>query len=104
MNIIILDDYQDAVRKLRCAQLLEPYNAKVYTNTVKGTGQLGVRLRDAHRQPLAHPRRRRLARWQVDRGCGRTIGRRHARGRRTGGQHENERACGRPQGIQRRAG
>ena len=47
MNIIILDDYQDAVRKLRCAQLLEPYNAKVYTNTVKGTGQLGVRLRDA---------------------------------------------------------
>lgn len=47
MNIIILDDYQDAVRKLRCARLLEPYNAKVYTNTVKGTGQLGVRLRDA---------------------------------------------------------
>ena len=47
MNIIILDDYQDAVRKLRCAQLLEPYNAKVYTNTVKGTGQLAVRLRDA---------------------------------------------------------
>jgi D-3-phosphoglycerate dehydrogenase / 2-oxoglutarate reductase len=47
MNIIILDDYQDAVRKLRCAQLLEPYNAKVFTNTVKGTGQLSVRLRDA---------------------------------------------------------
>ena len=47
MNIIILDDYQDAVRKLKCAQLLEPYNAKVYTNTVKGTGQLSVRLRDA---------------------------------------------------------
>lgn len=47
MNIIILDDYQDAVRKLQCAQLLEPYNAKVFTNTVKGTGQLSVRLRDA---------------------------------------------------------
>ena len=46
MNIIILDDYQDAVRKLRCAQLLEPYHAKVYTNTVKGIGQLVVRLRD----------------------------------------------------------
>ncbi|HPP82482.1 MAG TPA: hypothetical protein PLZ50_02820, partial [Rubrivivax sp.] len=29
MNIIILDDYQDAVRKLECAALLEPYNAKV---------------------------------------------------------------------------
>jgi D-3-phosphoglycerate dehydrogenase len=47
MNIIILDDYQDAVRKLKCAQLLEPYNAKVHTNTVKGIGQLSVRLRDA---------------------------------------------------------
>ncbi|BAL96616.1 D-2-hydroxyacid dehydrogenase family protein [Rubrivivax gelatinosus] len=47
MNIIILDDYQDAVRKLRCATRLEPLNAKVFTNTVKGTGQLSVRLRDA---------------------------------------------------------
>jgi D-3-phosphoglycerate dehydrogenase / 2-oxoglutarate reductase len=47
MNIIILDDYQDAVRKLRCASLLEPYHAKVFTNTVKGIGQLSVRLRDA---------------------------------------------------------
>ena len=47
MNIIILDDYQDAVRKLRCAARLEPYNAKVFTNTVKGIGQLSVRLRDA---------------------------------------------------------
>ncbi len=47
MNVIILDDYQDAVRKLRCASRLEPYNAKVHTNTVKGIGQLSVRLRDA---------------------------------------------------------
>jgi D-3-phosphoglycerate dehydrogenase / 2-oxoglutarate reductase len=47
VNIIILDDYQDAVRKLRCASKLEPYNAKVFTNTVKGIGQLSVRLRDA---------------------------------------------------------
>jgi D-3-phosphoglycerate dehydrogenase / 2-oxoglutarate reductase len=47
MNIIILDDYQDAVRKLKCASLLEPLNAKVFTNTVKGIGQLSVRLRDA---------------------------------------------------------
>jgi D-3-phosphoglycerate dehydrogenase / 2-oxoglutarate reductase len=47
MNIIILDDYQDAVRKLKCAALLEPLNAKVFTNTVKGIGQLSVRLRDA---------------------------------------------------------
>jgi D-3-phosphoglycerate dehydrogenase len=47
MNIIILDDYQDTVRKLECAKLLEPFNAKVFTNTVKGIGQLSVRLRDA---------------------------------------------------------
>src|SRR5512137_3195452 len=47
MNIIILDDYQDAVRKLKCAVKLEALNAKVFTNTVKGIGQLSVRLRDA---------------------------------------------------------
>jgi D-3-phosphoglycerate dehydrogenase / 2-oxoglutarate reductase len=47
MNIVILDDYQDAVRKLACASKLEPFNAKVYTNTVKGMGQLAVRLKDA---------------------------------------------------------
>ena len=47
MNIIILDDYQDAVRKLHCASVLEHLNAKVFTNTVKGIGQLSVRLRDA---------------------------------------------------------
>jgi D-3-phosphoglycerate dehydrogenase len=47
MNVIILDDYQDAVRKLKCAALMEPLNAKVFTNTVKGVGQLSVRLRDA---------------------------------------------------------
>ena len=47
VNIIILDDYQDAVRKLRCASKLETLNAKVFTNTVKGIGQLSIRLRDA---------------------------------------------------------
>lgn len=47
MNIVILDDYQDAVRKLHCASRLDALNAKVYTNTVKGLGQLSVRLRDA---------------------------------------------------------
>ena len=47
MNIVILDDYQDTVRKLRCAERLASYSAKVYTNTVKGLGQLSVRLRDA---------------------------------------------------------
>ncbi len=47
MNIVILDDYQDAVRKLACAAKLDEYQAKVYTNTVKGIGQLSVRLKDA---------------------------------------------------------
>lgn len=62
MNIVILDDYQDAVRKLRCATKLEPYPAKVYTNNVKGLGQLSVRLKDAEvvvlireRTPLTRP-------------------------------------------------
>jgi D-3-phosphoglycerate dehydrogenase len=61
MNIIILDDYQDAVRKLKCAAKLEHLNAKVFTNTVKGIGQLSVRLRDAEvlvliRERTAFPR------------------------------------------------
>ena len=47
MNIVILDDYQDVVRKLACASRLDAYPAKVYTNTVKGIGQLSIRLKDA---------------------------------------------------------
>lgn len=47
MNIVILDDYQDVVRKLDCASKLENFPAKVFTNTVKGIGQLSVRLKDA---------------------------------------------------------
>jgi D-3-phosphoglycerate dehydrogenase / 2-oxoglutarate reductase len=47
MNIVILDDYQDAVRKLHCAAKLEDFPAKVFTNTVKGIGQLSIRLKDA---------------------------------------------------------
>lgn len=47
MNIVILDDYQDVVRKLDCATKLADYPFKVFNNTVKGLGQLSVRLRDA---------------------------------------------------------
>lgn len=47
MNIVVLDDYQDAVRKLQCVEKLSPYTLKVFTNTVKGVGQLSVRLREA---------------------------------------------------------
>ena len=56
MSIVILDDYQDAVRKLNCAAKLSPYAVKVYTNTVKGLGQLAVRLRDAEALVLIRER------------------------------------------------
>ena len=47
MNIVILDDYQDAVRKLACFERLAEHDVKVFNNNVKGAGQLAVRLRDA---------------------------------------------------------
>lgn len=47
MNIVILDDYQDVVRKLQCAARIHVFNPKVFTNSVRGVGQLAVRLRDA---------------------------------------------------------
>ena len=56
MNIIILDDYQDAVRKLQCAAKLDGLSAKVFTNTVKGAGQLAIRLRDAEALVLIRER------------------------------------------------
>lgn len=56
MNIIILDDYQDAVRKLQCASKLDGLSAKVFTNTVKGIGQLAIRLRDAEALVLIRER------------------------------------------------
>ena len=56
MNIVILDDYQDVVRKLDCAQKLSPYQPKVFTNTVKGIGQLSVRLKDAQALVLIRER------------------------------------------------
>jgi D-3-phosphoglycerate dehydrogenase / 2-oxoglutarate reductase len=56
MNIVILDDYQDAVRKLTVAKKLDPYNAKVFTNSVKGSGQLAIRLKDAEALVLIRER------------------------------------------------
>lgn len=47
MRIAILDDYQDSVRHLACFAALATHEVKVFTNTVKGLGQLAVRLRDA---------------------------------------------------------
>ena len=47
MRIAILDDYQDSVRHLACFAALSGHEVKIFTNTVKGVGQLAVRLRDA---------------------------------------------------------
>lgn len=56
MRITILDDYQDVVRKLECFSLLDGHEVKVYNNTVKGLGQLAVRLRDAETLVLIRER------------------------------------------------
>jgi D-3-phosphoglycerate dehydrogenase len=44
MKIAILDDYQDAVRQLDCFRLLDGHEVKVFNNSVRGIGQLAVRL------------------------------------------------------------
>jgi D-3-phosphoglycerate dehydrogenase len=58
MKISILDDYQDAVRKLDCYKLLEGQDVKIFNNTVKGAGQLGVRLSDSEALVLIRERTR----------------------------------------------
>ena len=44
MKIAILDDYQDAVRSLECYKLLDGHEVKVFNNSVRGLGQLAIRL------------------------------------------------------------
>lgn len=44
MKIAILDDYQDAVRKLACMELLDGHEVKVFTSSARGVGQLAIRL------------------------------------------------------------
>jgi D-3-phosphoglycerate dehydrogenase len=44
MKIAILDDYQDAVRRLDCFSLLEGHDVKVFNNSARGAGQLAIRL------------------------------------------------------------
>src|ERR1700712_4305545 len=58
MKISILDDYQDAVRKLDCFALLAGQDVKVFNNTVKGAGQLAVRLSDSEALVLIRERTR----------------------------------------------
>lgn len=58
MKISILDDYQDAVRKLHCFSMLAGHEVKIFNNTVKGAGQLGVRLADSEALVLIRERTR----------------------------------------------
>ncbi|MDB5775584.1 MAG: serA [Herbaspirillum sp.] len=44
MKISILDDYQDAVRRLDCFNLMDGHVVKIFNNTARGVGQLAVRL------------------------------------------------------------
>jgi D-3-phosphoglycerate dehydrogenase len=56
MQVVIIDDFQDAVRKLPCFASLAGHEVKVYNNNVKGVGQLSVRLRDAEALVLIRER------------------------------------------------
>ncbi|MCG1055972.1 D-2-hydroxyacid dehydrogenase family protein [Mycetohabitans sp. B5] len=58
MKIAILDDYQDAVRKLNCFQLLAEHDVKVFNNTVRGLGQLVSRLAEVEALVLIRERTR----------------------------------------------
>lgn len=44
MKIAILDDYQDAVRRLPCYSLLAGLDVKVFNHSARGIGQLAIRL------------------------------------------------------------
>jgi D-3-phosphoglycerate dehydrogenase len=58
LKIAILDDYQDAVRKLDAFSLLADHTVSVYNNSVKGIGQLASRLTDADALVLIRERTR----------------------------------------------
>lgn len=58
MKIAILDDYQDAVRKLECFHLLDDHEVKVFNNTVRGLGQLASRLSEVDALVLIRERTR----------------------------------------------
>jgi D-3-phosphoglycerate dehydrogenase len=44
MKIAILDDFQDAVRRLDCFDLLAGHEVKVFNSSSRGLGQLAIRL------------------------------------------------------------
>ncbi len=47
MQIVILDDYQDAVRTLDCFATLAGHDVRIYTDSVRDLDQLAARLLDA---------------------------------------------------------
>lgn len=58
MKIAILDDYQDAVRKLDCFQLLADHDVKIFNHMVRGLGQLPNRLAEIEALVLIRERTR----------------------------------------------
>jgi D-3-phosphoglycerate dehydrogenase len=58
VKILILDDYQDAVRHLDCYASLAGHDVSVLTASAAGPGQLAVRLRDAEVIVLTRERTR----------------------------------------------
>ncbi len=58
MKIAILDDYQDAVRKLQCFRLIASHEIKIFNNTVRGLGQLASRLAEVDALVLIRERTR----------------------------------------------
>jgi D-3-phosphoglycerate dehydrogenase len=58
LKITILDDYQDAVRKLEAFALLADHTVSVYNNSVRGVGQLSSRLADSEALVLIRERTR----------------------------------------------
>jgi D-3-phosphoglycerate dehydrogenase len=44
LKIAILDDYQDAARRLDCYSLLDGHEVKVFQSSTRGLGQLAIRL------------------------------------------------------------
>ena len=47
MKIAIIDDYQDAFRRLECAKKLAGHELLAYTDTEKDPAKLAARLQDA---------------------------------------------------------
>lgn len=47
MKVAVLDDYQDAVRHLRCFSRVQQHDVVVFTDNVKGVDRLAARLHDA---------------------------------------------------------